>query len=92
MHFDINAKKMIALNTESVYKMINELPDEILNMTINEFQERMDAGDETIKAYGDKQFEFSDSYGLVTQAPIVNAESVNEADGGVDGDGQEANV
>ena len=56
---------MKALHDESVLKMINDLPDEVLNMQVGKFLDASETDPEMAK-WADHPFEFSDKYNLVS--------------------------
>ena len=73
--YEHNANRMKALHYASVLKMIDSLPQEVLDMQLGDFIEIANGPDDVegeyaqevqiVKGHARKPFEFSDDYGLV---------------------------
>ena len=63
--FDVNCTRMKAISDESVFNMINSLPEEVLNMQVGKFMEEGET-DPELRKWLYKPFEFSDKYGLLS--------------------------
>ena len=60
---------MKALHDESVLKMLDSLPDEVLDMQVGKFLEASETDPEMAK-WADYPFEFSDKFNLVSEPAL----------------------